>query len=102
MVGNYFSHNKKGIKLGIGLKNYEEKEDENNNYLNMLVHNNSLIKEKEGDNQFNSLIQNNSFIGNNNSKEGENIFGQSIQNISEIQNINSAFLFGIDEENNDK
>ena len=100
-IGNYFPHNMKGIKLGIGLKNYEEKEDENNNYLNMLVHNNSLIKEKEGDNQFNSLIQNNSYIGNNNSKEGENIFGQSIQNISEIQNINSAFLFGIDEENND-
>ena len=100
-IGNYFYHNRKGIKLGIGLKNYEEKDDENKNYLNIFTHNNSFIKEKEGDNQFNSLIQTHSYIDNNNSKEGGNVFSESIQNISKIENINSEFLFGLEEENND-
>jgi hypothetical protein len=57
-------------------------------------------QEKEGDSQLNSLIQAHSYIDNN-GNEGGNLFSNSIQNISEIENINSAFLFGIDEENND-
>ena len=104
---NYLSNKNKGLKLQIGLKNYEEKDEEVKNELNMLANNHSIIKnieikdqEKEGDSQLNSLIQTHSYIDNN-GKEGGNLFSNSIQNISEIENINNAFLFGIDEENND-
>ena len=107
-LGNYLSNKNKGLKLQIGLKNYEEKDEEIKNDLNMLANNHSIIKnidinnqEKEGDSQLNSLIQTHSYIDNNNDKEGGNLFSNSIQNISEIENINSAFLFGLDEENND-
>ena len=107
-LGNYLFNKNKGLKLEIGLKNYEEKDEELKNDLNMLANNHNLIKnldikdqEKEGDSQLNSLIQTHSYIDNNNDKEGRNLFSNSIQNISEIENINSAFLFGLDEENND-
>lgn len=106
ILGNYLYNKNKGLKMQVGLKNYEEKDEEIKNDLNMFVNNHSIIKnlelkdqEKEGDSQLNSLIQTHSYIDNN-GKEG-NLFSNSIQNISEIENINSAFLFGLDEENND-
>ena len=105
-LGNYLSNKNKGLKMQVGLKNYEEKDEEIKNDLNMLANNHSIIKnidinqEKEGDSQLNSLIQTHSYIDNN-GKEGGNLFSNSIQNISGIENINSAFLFGLDEENND-
>ena len=100
-IENRFLKKYNGLKLEIAIKNYEDKNDENKNDLNMFIHNNSFIKnidakdqEKE-DSQFNSLLQGQSYLDNNNGKE--NLFSDSIQNISEIENINSAFLFGQDD-----
>ena len=94
---------KKNLKLIIGIKSNEEKEEENKNYLDMIVHNNSFFgnldlkhNEKEGDSQLN--LQGHSFLDNNNVsiKDGGNLFGDSI---SGIEIINSTFLFGEDEDN---
>ena len=94
---------KKNLKLIIAIKDNEDKEEENKNDLNMIIHNNSFIghldlknKEKEEESQLN--LQGHSFLDNNNIsiKEGGNLFGDSI---SGIDIINSAFLFGEDEDN---
>jgi hypothetical protein len=101
LFGNHISPNKNLMKMEIGIKNFQDKEDENKNDLYMFIHNNSIMKnldinelEREQDNHFNSIMQG-SYLDN---KNGENLFTESMQNISEIENINSGFLFGIDDE----
>ena len=98
---NYFTQNNKELKLNLGIKDYQDKNEENKNNLDMFIHNNSIINnldindlDKEQDSQFNSLIQNNSFNDIKGGRESGNLFSDSMQNISEIQNINSLFLFG--------
>ena len=103
---NKLLNKKQELKLIIGIKNNEDREEqENKNYLNMFIHNNSIINlninnEKEEDSQF-SLIQGHSFNENNyNVNKGGNSLDDNLKNISEIEIINSAFLFGEEEDNN--
>lgn len=95
------------LYLNIAVKNYQNKNNNNQIDLDMIIQNNSFLKhidlngrDKDPDNQYDSLFENNN--SNNDIKEEENIFTDTIQNISEIQNLNSGFFFGIDEENNTK
>jgi hypothetical protein len=65
LFGNHISPNKNLMKMEIGIKNFQDKEDENKNDLYMFIHNNSIMKnldinelEREQDNHFNSIMQN--------------------------------------------
>lgn len=101
MIGNHFAQNKNLMKMEIAIKDFQDKEDENQNDLYIFIHNNGVMKnldinelEREQDSHFNSLMQG-SYLDN---KDGANLFTESMQNISEIENINSGFLFGGDDE----
>ena len=101
MIGNHFAQNKNLMKMEIAIKDFQDKEDENQNDLYIFIHNNGVMKnldinelEREQDSHFNSLMQG-SYLDN---KDGVNLFTESMQNISEIENINSGFLFGGDDE----
>ena len=106
-IGKYISTNTNNIKFNLAIKNYNDKEndEDNKNDLNMFTHNSSFLKNlekkdkaKEEKSKFDSLMLTNSFLDNNNNeKEIGNLFGESIQNISEIENINS--IFGEDDNN---
>ena len=96
---------KKDLSLKIGVKKYQQKENNQIN-LDMIMHHEEFIKNfdaknKENDSQYDSLLLNHSEINNsiNAIKDKENLLTDTIQNISEIENMNSNFL-GYDDENN--
>ena len=96
---------KKDLSLKIGVKKYQQKENNQIN-LDMIMHHEEFIKNfdaknKENDSQYDSLLLNHSEINNsiNAIKDKENLLTDTIQNISEIENMNSNFL-GFDDENN--
>ena len=100
-----FCQNIKDIKLIIGVKNYQKKEN-NQIDLDMIIHNEGLRTSdakninKENENEYDSLFQNNLSISisNNANIENENLLTNTIQNISEIENMNSNIFLGIDED----
>ena len=105
-IAQFVPSNINNIKFNLAIKNYNDKEnDEDKNDINMFSQNSFIKIEKKGDDveeksKFDSLMLTHSYIdnSNNNEKEGGKLFGESIQNISEIENINSI-LFG-EEDNN--